>query len=265
MAQSSKITSRIRLKDFDPDYHGCLDKDKTREKTTALCQRIGDLQQLLYANRKHSLILLFQGIDTSGKDGAAKRVLEFVVPAGIETVNFKTPTSEELAHDFLWRVHKAVPRYGNIGAFNRSHYEDVLVVRVLNLVPKEAWSARYEQINNFEKTLTDNNIILLKFFLHISKKEQANRLRARLENPAKNWKFEMNDLKMRSYWKDFEKAYEDAINQCSTSYAPWHIVAADHKWYRDYVIAQTVEETLKNLKMKWPKPKVDLSRIRIPD
>ncbi|MDB6065032.1 MAG: hypothetical protein JWR26_1240 [Pedosphaera sp.] len=263
MAQLSKITSRIRLRDYDPGHDGGLDKEKTREKTTALCEQIGELQQLLYANRKHSLVLLFQGMDTSGKDGAGKRVLEFVTPAGVETANFKTPSSEELAHDFLWRVHKAAPRYGNIGVFNRSHYEDVLVVRVLNLVPKAVWGARYEQINDFEKILADNNIILLKFFLHISKKEQANRLRARLENPAKNWKFELNDLKMRSHWKDFEKAYEDAINRCSTSYAPWHIVEADHKWYRDYIIAQTVVETLKKLKMKWPKPKEDLSLIRI--
>ncbi len=263
MAQPLKVTSKIRLRDFNPGYHAGLDKEKTREETTRLCMRIGELQQLLYANRNHSLILLFQGMDTSGKDGAGKRVLEFVTPAGVETANFKTPSHEELAHDFLWRVHKVTPRYGNIGVFNRSHYEDVLVVRVLKLQPKEIWSTRYEQINDFEKILTDNQTILLKFFLHISKQEQAKRLQARLDDPAKNWKFEMNDLKMRAYWREFEKAYEDALNCCSQPNAPWHIVPANHKWFRDYVIAKTVVSALEKLKMKWPKPKLDLSKIKI--
>ena len=180
-----------------------------------------------------------------------------------ETANFKTPTSDDLAHDFLWRIHKATPRYGNIGVFNRSQYEDVLVVRVLKLQPKEVWSARYDQINAFEKILTQNNTILLKFFLHISKAEQAKRLEARIEDTTKNWKLELNDLKMRAYWGDYEKAYEDAINRCSTSYAPWHIVPADHKWYRDYVVAQTLVKALEKLKMNWPKPKEDLSKLKI--
>jgi len=263
MAQPVKITSKIKLRDFDPGYRAGLDKEKTREATTRLCIRIGELQQLLYANRNNSLILLFQGMDTSGKDGAGKRVLEFVTPAGVETANFKTPSAGELAHDFLWRIHKATPRYGNIGVFNRSHYEDVLVVRVLKLQPKEVWSARYGQINAFEKILADNRTILLKFFLHISKDEQAKRLQARLDDPAKNWKFEMSDLNMRAYWRDFEKAYEDAINCCSTTCAPWYIVPADHKWYRDYVVARIVVSALEDLKMKWPRPKIDLSKIKI--
>jgi PPK2 family polyphosphate:nucleotide phosphotransferase len=263
MAQPIKVTSKIRLRDFNPGYHAGLDKDKTRDKTTALCEQIDELQQLLFANRNQSLILLFQGMDTSGKDGASKRVLEFVTPAGVETANFKTPSSEDLAHDFLWRIHKAVPRYGNIGVFNRSHYEDVLVVRVLNLVPRTVWQPRYGQINAFEKILVDNRYIVLKFFLHISKEEQRKRLQARIEDPRKNWKFELNDLAMRKHWNEFQKAYEDAINNCSSSYAPWHIVPADHKWYRDYVIAQTVVEALKKLKLNWPPPKFDLSKIKI--
>jgi PPK2 family polyphosphate:nucleotide phosphotransferase len=263
MAQPIKITSKIRLRDFDPGYDAGLEKEKTREKTIALAQEIGDLQQLLYASRSHSLLLIFQGMDTSGKDGASKRLLEFVTPSGVETANFKTPSSEELAHDFLWRIHQREPRYGNIGVFNRSQYEDVLVVRVLNLVPKSVWQARYGQINAFEKILTDNNVVILKFFLHISKEEQAKRLRARLEDPKKNWKFDLNDLKMRAYWKQFQRAYEDAINCCSTPCAPWHIVPADHKWFRDYVIANTVVDALKKLRMTWPKPKLDLSKIRI--
>ena len=263
MSQPFKITSKIRLRDFNPSFHDGLNKEETREETTRLCLRIGELQQLLYANRSHSLILLFQGMDTSGKDGAGKRVLEFVTPAGVETSNFKAPTSDDLAHDFLWRIHKATPRYGNLGVFNRSQYEDVLVVRVLNLQPKEVWLARYDQINAFEKILTENNLILLKFYLHISKAEQAKRLEARIKDTTKNWKLELNDLKMRAYWREYEKAYEDAINRCSTGYAPWHIVPADHKWYRDFVIAQTLVKALEKLKMKWPKPKEDLSKLKI--
>ncbi|MDB6122503.1 MAG: hypothetical protein JWQ71_1496 [Pedosphaera sp.] len=263
MAQPIKITSKIRLSDFSPGYHDGLDKDKTRDKTTKLCFRIAELQQLLYANSAQSLIIVLQGMDTSGKDGVGKRVLEFVPPAGVETTNFKTPSSEELAHDFLWRAHKAVPRYGHIGVFNRSHYEDVLVVRVLELQPKSVWEKRYDQINGFEKILTENNYIVLKFFLHISKEEQAERLRARLEDPTKNWKFEESDLKMRAKWNEFQKAYEDAINHCSTPYAPWHIVPANHKWFRDYVVAKTMVEALESLKLKWPKPKVDISKIKI--
>jgi PPK2 family polyphosphate:nucleotide phosphotransferase len=264
MAQPFKIISKIRLRDFNPAYHASMNKDKTREKTDKLCERIGQLQHLLYANSNHSVILLFQGMDTSGKDGAGKRVLQHVVPAGVETANFKTPSSEELAHDFLWRIHKAVPRYGNIGVFNRSQYEDVLVVRVLKLKPKPVWQSRYAQINAFEKSLSENNIVILKFFLFISKGEQAERLKSRLDDPTKEWKLELNDIKMRGYWNQYQQAYEDAINNCSTAYAPWHIVPADHKWYRDYVIARTLVDALESLKMKWPKPKVDLSKIRIP-
>src|SRR5258708_5637423 len=180
MAQPLKITSKIRLRDFDPGYHEGLDKEETQQETTKLCMRIGELQQLLYANRTHSLILLLQGMDTSGKDGTGKRVLEFVSHLGVETANFKVPSAEELAHDFLWRIHKAEPHYGNIGIFNRSQYEDVLVARVLKLQPRKVWEARYGQINAFEKILVDNHFIPLKFFLHISKQEQACRLEARI-------------------------------------------------------------------------------------
>ncbi len=253
----------MRLPLFNPSYHEGLDKDKTREKTDKFCRRIGELQRLLYANASHAVILLLQGMDTSGKDGAGRAVLEYVTPAGVETSNFKAPSAEDLAHDYLWRIHKSVPRYGNIGVFNRSHYEDVLVVRVMKLQPREVWLKRYEQINAFEKYLSQNNVILLKFFLHISKDEQAKRLESRLDDPAKNWKFEENDIKMRGYWNDYQTAYADAINRCSTDYAPWHIVPANHKWYRDHVIARTVVKALEKLRMKWPKPREDLSKIKI--
>ena len=253
----------FRLKDIDPDFCGGLDKDKTRAKTAELCQRIDQLQDRLYANGNQSLLLIFQGMDTSGKDGATRRVLEFVDPAGTEVTSFKTPSSEERAHDFLWRIHKAVPRYGNIGIFNRSHYEEVLIVRVLKMVKEKVWRARYEEINAFEKHLSENRVIMLKFFLHISKKEQAERLRERLENPRKQWKFSVGDLEMRKKWNEFMKAYEDVVNRCSTPWAPWHVIPANRNWYRDHLIANIVVEKLESLNLKWPKAKEDLSQITI--
>jgi PPK2 family polyphosphate:nucleotide phosphotransferase len=263
MAQPIKVTSRIRLRDIDPDDSGGMDKDATRDKTRKFCERLGELQHLLYANATHAAILLLQGMDGSGKDSTGASVLEFVTPGGVQATNFKAPSAEELAHDFLWRVHKAVPRYGCIGLFNRSHYEDVLIVRVLGLQPEKVWRNRYEQINAFEKLLSNNRVVLLKFFLHISKEEQAERFRERLENPAKHWKFSVADLKMRERWDDFQDAYEDAINQCSTKHAPWHIVPANRKWFRDYVVASTVVKALERLNLTWPKCKDDLSKVKI--
>jgi PPK2 family polyphosphate:nucleotide phosphotransferase len=261
--QPFRIEKKIRLKDMDPGFCVDLDKEKAREHTDKYCRRIGELQEYLHANATHSLLILLQGMDASGKDGAGRRVLEYVNPTGVETSNFKTPSPEEKAHDFLWRVHKVVPRHGNIGVFNRSHYEDVLIVRVLKMLPREVWQKRYDQINAFEKILTDNGVVLLKFFLHIDKKEQARRLEDRLKDPSKNWKYSDSDAEMRPYWDDFQLAYEDAINRCSTGYAPWHVVPANHKWNRDYWIAKTVCSALEDLKMKWPKPASDLSKVRI--
>jgi PPK2 family polyphosphate:nucleotide phosphotransferase len=263
MKQPLKVVPPIRLRDFSPAFSGGLNKDTARERTTKFCQRIGELQDLLYANARHAVLVLLQGMDTSGKDGAARRVLEFVDPAGVETTNFRAPSAEELAHDFLWRVHARIPRCGSIGVFNRSHYEDVLIVRAMKLQPERVWRPRYDQINAFEKHLAENRVILLKFFLHISKAEQAERLRARLQDKRKNWKFESRDLLMRARWPQFMRAYEDALNCCSTSWSPWHIVPADRKWYRDYVIARTVVDAMEKLKLKWPKPKEDLSKVNI--
>ena len=263
MKQPTQIKPPIRLRDFSPKYNAGLDKEKARAETTKLCQRIGELQELLRANARHAVIILLQGMDTSGKDGTGKSVLEFVNPLGVETTNFKAPAGDELRHDYLWRVHKAVPRYGHIGVFNRSHYEDVLIVRVMKLQPEKIWRERYEQINAFEKQLAANRIILLKFFLHISKDEQAERLQERLDNKHKHWKFEKGDLAMRSKWSKFMRAYEDAINRCSTPWAPWHIVPANRKWHRDYVVASTVVNALEKLRLKWPKSREDLSRVKI--
>jgi PPK2 family polyphosphate:nucleotide phosphotransferase len=263
MSQPFRIEKKVKLRDFDPAYTHDLDKETARPKTLAFCERIGELQHLLYANARRSVLVLLQGMDASGKDGTARRVLEFVNPAGVETANFKVPSAEERAHDYLWRVHKAVPRYGNIGVFNRSHYEEVLIVRVFKFKPEAAWKQCYDQINDFERMLTENGVVLLKFFLHISKDEQAERFRARLDDPRKNWKFNLDDLKIREHWDDFQKAYEDVLNRCSTSYAPWHLVPANHKWYRDYVVARTVARAMEDLKMKWPAPALDLKKIKI--
>lgn len=257
------IRGKVRLKDFDPAYCHGWDKEETKAKTAKLQVRIGELQELLYANSSHALLILFQGMDASGKDGSGKAVLQEVTPSGVETANFKVPSDEERAHDYLWRIHKAVPRYGNIGIFNRSHYEAVLVERVLKLVPKSVWEPRYKQIVEFESMLGANNIVLLKFFLHISREEQAERFRERLANPHKNWKFSHGDLKTRELWPDYMDAYEDMLNQTSHTGARWHLVPADRNWYRNYMIAKTVVNALEALRMKWPKPKEDLSDIRI--
>jgi PPK2 family polyphosphate:nucleotide phosphotransferase len=263
MIQPVEVKRRIQLKKLDPAFCGDLDKIHTKERTIQLGQRIGHLQELLYANATHAVIILFQGMDTSGKDGAVKRVLEYVNPAGVDTVNFRVPSEEERAHDFLWRHHKAVPRYGRIGVHNRSHYESVLVERVMDIVPRKVWKTRYDQINEFERLLALNNVLVLKFFLFISKEEQARRLRDRLKDPTKNWKFDAEDLKIRARWDEFMEAYEDAVNQCSPPHCRWHLIPADHKWYRDFIIAQIVVRALEKLRMEWPKPKEDLSRIRI--
>jgi len=256
------IQGKVRLADFDPGYCGGLDKEKTKLKTEQHAQRIGELQELLYANSSHSVLLIFQGLDASGKDGCAHRVLEHVNPLGVVTANFKVPSAEERAHDFLWRVHKAVPPYGSIGVFNRSHYEGVLVERVLKIVPEKAWSKRYEQIVDFEQMLVENHVLLLKFYLHISKEEQAERFKERLTNPRKLWKFSPSDLATRKLWDDYTRAYEEMLHRTSHKRARWHLVPANRNWYRDYVITRTVVKAMENLKMKWPRPVEDLSKIK---
>jgi PPK2 family polyphosphate:nucleotide phosphotransferase len=254
---------KIRLNDFDPDYCAELDKDKTKKKAREHAEKLCELQELLYANSCCAVLLIFQGMDASGKDGSIRSVLEYVNPAGVQTANFKVPSDEERAHDFLWRVHKVVPRYGQIGVFNRSHYEAVLAERILKIVPKKVWRERYQQIIDFERMLAQNHVLLLKFYLHISKEEQAERFRERLAQPHKHWKFSQADLKTRQHWDDYICAYEDMINATSHDLARWHVVPANRNWYRDFVIARTVVAAMEKLKMKWPKPKQDLSRIKI--
>ncbi len=257
------VKGRIKLKDFDPAYCAGLDKADTKEQTAQLGHRIDALQQLLYANATHSILLIFQGMDASGKDGSVRNVLHYVNPAGVEVANFKVPSDEERAHDFLWRIHKAVPRFGNIGVFNRSQYEAVLAERVLEIVPKKVWRERYAQIVDFERMLVANRIIVLKFYLHISRDEQAERFRERLSRPEKNWKFSQADLATRQRWDDYIEAYEDMLNATSHEAARWHVVPADRNWYRDHVVATTVVSAMENLRMRWPKPREDLSKIKV--
>lgn len=254
---------KIHLKDFDPRYCGGLDKDETKEKTDRLCERIDDLQRLLYANSSHAVLLLFQGMDASGKDGSIRSVLRHVNPAGVEVANFKVPSTEERAHDFLWRIHKVIPRFGNIGVFNRSHYEAVLAERVLEIVPKKIWRQRYGQIVDFERLLAANHVVLLKFHLHISREEQAERFKERLADPHKHWKFSQADIKTRQHWEDYIVAYQDMLNATSHAAARWHIVPADRNWYRDYVVASAVVRAMEGMRLKWPKLKEDLDGIKI--
>ncbi len=261
-SQTTIISGHVKLKRFDPGDCGGLDKDDTKKRTVRLEMRIGELQPMLYANANRSVLLILQGMDASGKDGAIRSVLREVNPAGVEVTNFKVPSAEESAHDFLWRVHKAVPRFGNIGVFNRSHYEAVLAERVLGLVPKSVWKPRYRQIVEFERMLVENGVVVVKFYLHLSREEQAKRFRERLSNPEKNWKFSHADIATRQRLVDYIGAYEDMLNATSHDAAPWHIVPADHNWYRDHVIAKTVLQEMEKLRMKWPKAKEDLSKVR---
>jgi PPK2 family polyphosphate:nucleotide phosphotransferase len=262
-AQPFVIKGKISLADFDPAYCGELKKEEAKRKADKYGQRIGTLQNLLYANSDRAVLLIFQGIDASGKDGSARNVLRHANPTGVESANFKVPSEEERAHDYLWRVHKVVPRYGHIGVFNRSHYEAVLAERVLKIVPKKIWSGRYRQIIDFERMLVENNVLLLKFCLHISKEEQAERFRERLANPHKYWKFSNADLTTRQHWDDYIDAYEDMLNATSHEMARWHLVPADRNWYRDYAIIRAVVRAMEGLKMKWPKPSEDFSKIQI--
>ena len=260
--QPIEIQGSIQLKDLDPAGCGGLEKAHTKKLTARLCRRIGELQPLLYANANHAVLLIFQGMDASGKDGSVRSVLRAVNPAGVEVANFKVPSAEESAHDFLWRIHQVVPRYGHIGVFNRSHYEAVLAERVLNIVPKKVWSRRYGQIVEFERMLVENHVVVLKFHLHISREEQAERFRERLANPEKNWKFSHADLQTRQRWDDYIDAYEDMLNATSHLLARWQVVPSDRNWYRDYVVADTVVRALEGLRMKWPKSDEDLTKVR---
>ena len=258
-----KPGKKIKLAKIDPaDTLGFKgDKAQAKKEIDKRVAEMDKLQELLYAEHKHMVLVVLQGMDTSGKDGVIRKVFEGVNPQGVDVAAFKVPTPLEMDHDYLWRIHQRTPGKGEIVIFNRSHYEDVLVVRVHNIAPKEVWGKRYEQIAAWEKILADEGTTILKFFLHISKDEQKARLQARLDDPAKHWKFSVGDLAERKLWDDYMVAYEDAINQTSTEAAPWYVVPADKKWYRDLVISSVLVDALKGFGMKYPENKDDLSKV----
>ncbi len=255
--------TRVRLRDHDPGY-----KDRHRSKKEAApeieryARRLRELQYLLYAEGRRSLLIVLQALDAGGKDGTIRHVLGYMNPQGCRVHAFKVPTPEEAAHDFLWRVHQAAPRIGEAAIFNRSHYEDVLVTRVHGLVSKSECKARYAHINAFERLLADRATVILKFFLHISAEEQLRRFRKRLDDPKRWWKLSEADFEERRYWDAYQEAYEDALSRCSTEHAPWFVIPADHKWFRNLAVSRIVVETLEALDMSFPPPKVDIEALR---
>jgi PPK2 family polyphosphate:nucleotide phosphotransferase len=242
---------KVKLEDFDPREDAGLKRQEAEKKTARLIEELVELQELLYAARRQSVLVILQGRDTSGKDGTIRHVAGPLDSQGCTVASFKVPTEEELAHDFLWRVHTRTPPAGQIQIFNRSHYEDVLVARVHKLVAKQVWRSRYEHINAFERLLADSSTIILKFYLHISRDEQEERLLKREEDPTKSWKLSVDDWKEREYWDDYTAAYEDALKRCCTEYAPWFIVPADKKWFRNLAVAETLRDALMPYRESW--------------
>ena len=254
----------VKLNSLPTRYDGSLDKKEGLKELADLTARLHALQALLYADGKKALLVVFQGMDAAGKDSTIGKVFESVNPQGCKVVSFKSPNSTELAHDFLWRVHQNVPRNGHIGVFNRSHYEDVLIGRVKNLAPKEQINKRYAHINNFEALLHDEGTVVIKFFLHISSDYQKAQLQERLDTPAKLWKFSPADIPDRLLWDDYQKAYELAFEKCSTPNAPWYIVPAERRWFRNLLVAQVLVETLEAMDLKYPEVTFDPREVKIP-
>jgi PPK2 family polyphosphate:nucleotide phosphotransferase len=257
--------SLVDLSPWEPEDESGFDvkKHEADDVLEKLNRQLESLQELLYAEHKQKVLIVLQAMDTGGKDGTIRHVFEGVNPQGVRVAAFKVPTPEEMDHDYLWRIHKQAPGKGEIVIFNRSHYEDVLVVRVHELVPQEVWSRRYAEINHFEQILAQEGTTILKFYLHIDKDEQKQRLQDRLDEADKHWKFNPADLKERKRWDDYMRAYQDVLSKTSTPWAPWYIVPANHKWYRNLVVATTLVETLKALDMHYPQPAEDLDKIKI--
>jgi len=254
---------KVKLAKWDPEETLGWEKGhKSKASLEKATGRLDKLQYLLYAEHKHALLVVLQGMDAAGKDGTIRHVMAGVNPQGCRVTSFKKPSTEEAAHDFLWRIHAAIPARGDIGIFNRSHYEDVLVVRVHNLVPKEVWSRRYEQVNEFEKTLHEDGVKILKFFLHIGKDEQKRRFEQRIDDPDRRWKISEDDFSERKYWDEYVEAYEDALSKCGTPEAPWFIIPANKKWFRNLAVSHIIAETLEGMKMKFPPPTVDVKELK---
>ena len=254
---------KLRLAEIDPGYKAHHETQETaKAETEHYREKLARLQSLLYAEKVHSVLIVLQAVDAGGKDGTVNHVFSALNPQGARVVGFKQPTPAELAHDFLWRVHPQVPMRGEIAIFNRSHYEDVLVTRVHKLIDKATWTARYEHIREFEALLAENRTTILKFFLHISKEAQLARFAERLDDPARNWKISESDYVEREYWDSYREAFEEALERTSTAHAPWYVVPANHKWFRNLAVSQIVADTMEELGMCYPKPTVDLASIR---
>lgn len=255
---------KINLQRLSPDYNFSIDEEKAEYVLKQnLKKRMSELQYRLYAERKNGLLIVFQGIDTSGKDSTIRHVISAFNPQSCTVKAFKEPTTEDLSHDFLWRIHKRAPSRGEIVVFNRSHYEDIIQPRVHKTIHKSIWSQRYEHINAFERCLSDNSIKIIKFFLHISKEEQRKRLEERMNDPSKQWKVSESDITERKFWKNYTVAYQDIINRCSNLWAPWYIIPANKKWFRNLVVALVIVDTLERMKPKFPKPTINLSKMTI--
>ena len=255
--------SAIKLNDYNPDFKGHHENRKLAEKENKIDRkRLRELQELLFAEGRRSILLVLQAMDTGGKDGTIDHILGSMNPQGCKVIAFKQPTAEELKHDFLWRIRRAVPGPGEVTIFNRSQYEDVLIARVHNLVPQAIWSLRFDQINAFETSLAKHNIQILKFFLHISKDEQLQRFKKRLDDPTRQWKISEADYKERPFWEEYTTAYEEALSRCSTEKAPWFIIPSDRKWFRDLAVGRIVIEHMEEMEMTYPAPSVDLQHIR---
>lgn len=266
LATSFSPGERIRLDRIDTRFKADFEgKDEGREALVDRLERLHELQEAFYADSSHALLVVLQAMDTAGKDGTIEHVMGAFNPQGVEVTSFKVPTREELAHDFLWRIHRAVPRRGIIGIFNRSHYEDVLVVRVRQLVAESVWRPRFEMINQFESLLAANRTKIVKIFLHISPEEQHERLHSRQVTPHKQWKFNPGDLEDRKLWSRYQMAYEDALTKCNTEYAPWWVVPADRKWFRNLAVSEILIEALEELNPAYPKPEDDIDSFEIPD
>jgi PPK2 family polyphosphate:nucleotide phosphotransferase len=254
---------KLKLKEWDANYHANKKKEDVESELATFSSQMSELQYKLFADNRQALVIILQGVDASGKDSTIRHVMGALNPQSCYAKAFKVPTGEELLHDYLWRVHIVIPAKGQIAIFNRSHYEDVIEPRVHNLISTNELNSRFRQINDFERYLSENHVRILKFFLHISKDEQKKRLLERLQDPRKHWKISESDLQDRKYWDNYMESYENVLAICSTRYAPWYIIPANSKWFRNWMVAQIVIKTLKSMKLKYPQPKIDISKFSI--
>jgi len=256
-----KPESKVNLRKISTCYTGDLQKEQSKVELDQLHLKMSKLQYKLHAEKKQALLIVLQAMDAGGKDSTIRDVMHGFNPQGCKVTSFRAPHEKEIIHDYLWRVHRVIPARGEIGIFNRSHYGDVLVVRIHNMVPKNQWSKRFSHINNFEKMLTDEGVKILKFYLHISKKEQQERLEQRIVNPTKHWKIDEADFEERKFWQRYMNAYEEVLEKCSTPWAPWHVIPSDKKWYRNLVVAKIITKTMEDMNLKFPKSKLGKEKI----